>query len=370
MSADADKSSKTELPTEKKKKDAFDEGQFAKSPEAGVVAVLIAAFVILVFSAKDKALNIANHAASIFSSLSEVEINVVSAAYILSQTGQLIFSILIPILFACTIASIIAGGLQSGFRLTPKVIELKFEKLNPVQGFKKVFSIKSLVQAGLDALKFIALAFILYGALTKITSDPIFHSPVPPSHLSEFILETFLTMLARLILALGAIAIIHYLYQRHQTTKDLMMTKQEVKDEFKQSQGDPTVKSAQKRAALRILQKQMMDDIPTADVVVTNPTHYAVALKYERGEDAAPIVIAKGQNLFAQKIKSIAGKHDVPVVENKPVARLLFRIGKVGHTIPAELYQIVAEILAHVYQTHRYYFHRLKSRRLEKSLHG
>lgn len=370
MSADADKSSKTELPTDKKKQDAFEQGQFAKSPEAGVVAVLIATFIILVFSAKEKASAIAFYTASTFSNLSNSDLNIISASHLFTKTIQFSFSILLSILFACTIASIISGGVQSGFRLTPKVVEIKFDKLNPVQGLKKLFSLKSLMQAGLDALKFIALAFILYGAISEIMNDPIFHSPIPVNHLGDFILETFLTMLARLILALGIIAIIHYLYQRYQTTKDLMMTKQEVKDEFRQSQGDPTVRSAQKRAALRILQKQMMDDIPTVDVVVTNPTHYAVALKYERGQDAAPVVIAKGQNLFAQKIKAIAGKHDVPIIENKPVARLLYRIGKVGHSIPAELYQVVAEILAHVYQTHRYYFHRLKSRRLEKNLHG
>ena len=125
------------------------------------------------------------------------------------------------------------------------------------------------------------------------------------------------------------------------------------------------MKGAMRRMARRLMQKQMLSAVPTADVVVTNPTHFAVALKYERGKDKAPVVLAKGDNRFAQRIKAIAAEHGVPVVENKPVARVLFAMGKVGEVIPSELYQAVAEILAVVYRTHRYYFHELKARRLE-----
>ena len=129
--------------------------------------------------------------------------------------------------------------------------------------------------------------------------------------------------------------------------------------------GDPNVKMAQRAMARRLMQKQMLADVPNADVIITNPTHYAVALKYERGVDAAPVVLAKGQNLFAQRIKAIASKHEVPTVENKPVARALFKFGQVGKPIPAQLYQAIAEILGYVYRTHRYYFYQLKSRRLK-----
>ena len=122
-----------------------------------------------------------------------------------------------------------------------------------------------------------------------------------------------------------------------------------------------------RRLARRLLQKQMLSAVATADVVVTNPTHYAVALKYERGKDQAPVVLAKGENRFAQRLKAIAAEHGVPMVENKPVARALFEMGRVGETIPTDVYHAVAEILAVVYRTHRYYFHRLKTRRLEVS---
>jgi flagellar biosynthetic protein FlhB len=144
-----------------------------------------------------------------------------------------------------------------------------------------------------------------------------------------------------------------------------MMTKQEVKDENRQAMGDPNVKMAQRAMARRLLMRQMMADVPKADVIVTNPTHYAVALKYERGKDTAPVVLAKGQNLFAQRIKAMGAKFEVPTVENKPVARALYKFGQVGKPIPAQLYQAIAEILGYVYRTHRYYFYQLRSRRLQ-----
>jgi flagellar biosynthetic protein FlhB len=138
-----------------------------------------------------------------------------------------------------------------------------------------------------------------------------------------------------------------------------------VKDERKNTDGNVFTKMAMRRMARRLMQKQMLAAVATADVVITNPTHYAVALKYERNKDRAPVVLAKGENRFAQRLKAIAAEHGVPMVENKPVARLLFGVAKVGETIPTDLYKAVAEILAVVYRTNRYYFHRLKARRME-----
>jgi flagellar biosynthetic protein FlhB len=188
---------------------------------------------------------------------------------------------------------------------------------------------------------------------------------VEAGYLGEFLNRATLLFLTRLIFALGIVAAISYAYEKFKTHRDLMMSREEVKEEAKQAEGDTRVKGAMRRMARQLLQKQMLSAVKTADVVVTNPTHFAVALKYERGKDKAPIVLAKGENRFAQRIKALAAENGVPMVENKPVARLLFAMGKVGEAIPSELYQAVAEILAVVYRTHRYYFHRLKARRLE-----
>ena len=163
-------------------------------------------------------------------------------------------------------------------------------------------------------------------------------------------------------MAIGLIALINFLYQKQKVHGDLKMTRTEVKDETKQQEGDHTVKSARRQLAARLMERQMFAAIPGADVVVTNPTHYAVALRYDRDVDSAPMVLAKGRNLIAQNIKRIAREHSVPIVENKPAAQALYKIGQTGQPIPPQMYKIVAEVLAYVYRTHRKFFtHRKRS---------
>ena len=234
-------------------------------------------------------------------------------------------------------------------------------------GFSRIFSSKAATHTGIDIMKLLAIGGALYLGARNLVHDPLFSSPVDTAYLGRFIYNSATAFLTRIVLSLGVITAISFFYERFKTSQELKMTRQEVKDERRSSEGDVQVKGSRRRLARRLLQKQMLKAVPTADVIVTNPTHYAVALKYERGKDKAPVVLAKGENRFALRIKEIAAEFDVPIVENKPVARLLFGMGKVGEAIPAELYQAVAQILAVVYRTHRYYFHRLKSRRLELS---
>ena len=145
------------------------------------------------------------------------------------------------------------------------------------------------------------------------------------------------------------------------------MTKEEVKQERKDADMSPEIRKARMAMAMRLMERQMLDEVSTADVVVTNPTHYAVAMKYERSVDEAPVVLAKGENAFAVRIKEVAKESGVPIVENKLIARMLYKVGQVGQSVPAEMYQSVAEILAFVYRTHKYYFYKLKARRAAKS---
>ena len=269
------------------------------------------------------------------------------------------------LLLAIVLATLLASGVQSGFRLTPNALGLKFENLDPIAGFGRVFSKSVFVRSGIDLLKLVAIGIALWLGARGLMHDPLFSAPVEAAYLGQFLHQATMLFLTRLLLALGIVAAISYSYEKFKISRQLMMTRDEVKDERKQSEGDQHTKAAMRRMARRLMQKQMLSAVQTADVVVTNPTHYAVALKYERGKDQAPVVLAKGENRFAQRIKALAAEHGVPVVENKPVARLLFAVGKPGQTIPAELYEAVAAILAVVYRTHRYYFHRLKARRLE-----
>ena len=272
---------------------------------------------------------------------------------------------LLPLLLGCVGAALLAGGLQSGFRLSPEAALFKLERLDPMAGFGRVFSKAVFAKAGIDLLKLMAVGSVLSLGARGLMADPLFSAPVEAAYLGAFLSQATIIFLSRLLFAVGLVAAVSYGYEKFKTSRELRMSREEVKDERRNAEGDAHTKAAMRRMARRLMQKQMLSAVATADVVVTNPTHYAVALKYERGKDQAPVVLAKGENRFAQRIKALAAEHGVPTVENVPVARLLFALGKVNETIPANLYQAVAEILAVVYRTHRYYFHRLKTRRLE-----
>jgi flagellar biosynthetic protein FlhB len=362
--SDADKESKTEDPTEKKLSDARASGNFAKAPELSMVTSLLASLLVFTYYGEDFSGHLSSITVSVLGHLNEFDVTLEGIEYTMISSFTGVVGILMPLMFATMATGIITEGIQTGFRFTPKVIGFKPEKLNPIQGFKRIFGTDSLVNFGIDFLKFLSIAGIVMLLVRDIMKDPIFYTPVPVNHVGQFIYDLFRMMLIRLILLLAIIAVINYIWKKHKNTQDMKMTKEEVKEDRKSKEVNPEIKSQQKAKAMQILSKQMMSNVPTADVVVTNPTHFAVALKYERGKDKAPIVIAKGQNLFAKKIKKIAKSHNVPMVENKPVAQMLFKYGAVGRPIPLELYQVVAEILAYVYKTHSYYFHRLKARRL------
>ncbi len=355
---------KTEDPTPKRLAESHAKGQFAKSQEMATAMIIAAAFGLLVFSGKSKAVEIGHYTISIFSNLHNLELNTESAATTFRNAIGTISSILIPLFLGVTVASGMAGGLQSGFKPTPKALQAKLDKLSPIKGFQRLFNKRNFIQLLVDLVKFSAMLTILYGLIREVMNDPIFSSPVPIQYLGEFLFRLFLQMISRLLVALMVIAAVDYLWQRFKTREELKMSKQEVKDEMKQAEGDPMIKAQRRRIAIKMLQQRMTRAVPGADVIVTNPTHFAVALKYEQGVDKAPIILAKGEGRLALKIKEIGHQHGVPMVENKPVARLLYKAGKVNESIPIELYQVVAQILAHVYRNHRYYFHRLKIRRM------
>lgn len=362
--ADQDNDNKTEQPTGRRLSEAADRGQFAKSVELNVVFILASALATLAFTAKSTVETLVQYMTGIFSNFTITKVDIDTITVPLGDLYMTIGKGVMPILLACALAAILSNGLQSGFQLASKAMTFKIEQLNPVTGFQRMFDKSIFVRSGIDLLKLVAIGSVLYMGARTLLEDPMFSAPVETAYLGQFLNQASIAFLSRLLIALSIVAAISYAWEKHKTNKDLMMTHQEVKDEHKSQEGDPRVKGVMRRMARRLAQKQMLSNVATADVVVTNPTHFAVALKYERGVDKAPIVLAKGDNRFAQRIKAIAAEHSVPMVENKPVARLLFAMGKVGETIPPQLYQAVAEILAVVYRTHRYYFHELKTRRM------
>ena len=355
--AETDQEQKTEQPTEKRLNEAMERGQFAKSPELSIGLMLAAVLGVFALTTQSASRDLAEYAVGIFSRFG---VTAVSRETIPAELNGVLFTTghaLLPLLLGCVGAALLAGGLQSGFRLSPEAALFKLERLDPMAGFGRVFSKAVFAKAGIDLLKLMARVFDHFYGTPR--------APVEAAYLGAFLSQATIIFLSRLLFAVGLVAAVSYGYEKFKTSRELRMSREEVKDERRNAEGDAHTKAAMRRMARRLMQKQMLSAVATADVVVTNPTHYAVALKYERGKDQAPVVLAKGENRFAQRIKALAAEHGVPTVENVPVARLLFALGKVNETIPANLYQAVAEILAVVYRTHRYYFHRLKTRRLE-----
>lgn len=361
--ADTDKDSKTEKPTSKRLNEAQGEGNMPQAQEIGTAATLLAGLLVVTFMGGTIAKSVFSISSSLFGNLSSVDLSQDNISYFLNEIIVVLGRLSAPFLLAAMVSGILAGGLQTKFRLTPKALKFKFNKLNPINGAKQLVSKDVLVRFGIDLLKMIAMGLILWVAMRKIIKDPIFYAEIDIKHVGLFITDTMVYVFLRLTVAVALIAIISYLWQHKKTMDGLKMTKEEVKQERKDQDMSPEVKKARMQMMFRLMQGEMLDDVATADVVVTNPTHYAVALKYERGVDSAPMVLAKGENAFAQRIKQVAAENGVPVVENKMVARMLYKVSQVGSSIPVEMFQSVAEILAFVYKTHRYYFHKLKGRR-------
>jgi flagellar biosynthesis protein FlhB len=363
--ADQDNDSKTEQATDKHLSEAHGQGQFAKAPEISVVLMLLATLGTVALSVGTASRELGAFASNVFSNLASMK-GTLSTVPVQFGDGMLVIGkVLLPVLSGAVVASLIAGGVQSGFRLTPEVIGLKFEALNPVTGMQRIFSKQVFVHAVVDCAKMVAIGFLLWGAARAMFEDAMFTTPVETEYLGRFFEHATYAFLSKVALALGVVAAASYGFEFFRMKKQLMMTREQVKEERKQSEGDGHVKGAMRRMARRLMQRQMLKAVPMADVVVTNPTHFAVALKYERGRDQAPVILAKGEDQFARRIKALAAEHGVPMVENKPVARMLFAVGEVGKPIPSQLYEAVAGILAFVYRTHRYYFYRLRARRAE-----
>ncbi|MCZ6674858.1 MAG: EscU/YscU/HrcU family type III secretion system export apparatus switch protein [Verrucomicrobia bacterium] len=356
MAEEQDKSSKTEQPSVKRLDEARKSGNFARAEEVQVVFGLMAAFIVLFFYAKNLGSSMAMNMQGILSNLGEFPFN----RTMVITTGRdglaAMLFLISPVCAAGVFAGILGGGLQSGFRLSPKALKFKGKKLNPINGIKEKYGKQAYVKFCLDLLKLLAIGGVITYSIFRVIQHPIFYTRIEILDIGRFLLEATLYILALLILAMGLIALIHFLYQKQKVHKDLMMTRQEVKDETKQQEGDHTVKSARRQLAHRLMERQMFAAIPGADVVVTNPTHYAVALRYNRSVDSAPMVLAKGRNLIAQNIKRIAREHGVPIIENKPAAQALYKIGQTGKPIPPQVFKIVAEVLAYVYRTHRNFF--------------
>ena len=347
---------KTEQPTPRKLEEAQKKGQFARSTEVQTVFVLLGVMCALSFTGPEMWRTLTGATAMILGHLHDTPISI-NNLQAHAWAGSLVFlQCTAPVVFSAMLGGLLAGAIQNRFNIASEALGIHWERLDPVAGFKRVFSGRSAVPTVLAIFKLLLICTLTYSTVKEVIGSPVFTSAVSLPAFANFLAETTLKIALRLLLALGVIAAADYGYQFWQTHQDMMMTREEVKEEAKGSEGNSQVKSRRRRMRGRS-KRQMLADVATADVVVTNPTHIAVALRYDRNSMQAPTLVAKGIRKNAEAIREIARSSGVPIIENKPLARLMFKYGKVGREIPAQLFAAVAEVLAYVYRMNPYRYY-------------
>ena len=348
-----DSGEKTEEPTQRKKEESRKKGQVAKSAELSSVFVILAAFVALKTSGSYMYGKLAGYMRHIFGELNvRGDFSIESIQWVILNAGIVFLETVMPVLLAVLVVSVTVSFLQVGFNFAPELIMPQFSRLNPISGFGRIFSKRSVVELLKSLLKITVVGYFIYRYLREETIR------IPALMMSE--LESSFAVLAAIIydlafqiaLVILVLAILDYGYQWWEHMQNLKMSKQEVKEEMKQTEGNPQIKGKIREKQRAMAMRRMMSEVPKADVVITNPTHFAVAIKYEAGMEA-PVVIAKGSDFIAQRIREIAKENDVTIVENKPLAQALFKNAEIGDLIPPDLYKAVAEVLAYVYRLKR-----------------
>lgn len=353
-------SDKTEEPTAKKISDTRKKGSVAKSQELGMAVELLVLFIMLrVFSSRmaEKFIGIYRWA---FSGLiptymaSEKGLPTIASMHrVMQEVYKQMLVIMLPFMLAGFLSALLGNGLQFSFKISTEPLKPKADKFNPVNGFKRMFSKQALVNLLLSIAKIAIIFFVAYSVIKGHLNDIFI--------LYELDLNQAIALIGNLVIDTGlrisavylGLGFLDYIYQRRKFRNEIKMTKQEVKDEYKDSEGDPEIKGRQKQKMREVSQRRMMQDVPKADVVITNPTHIAVAIRYDESSLQAPVVLAKGEEIVAQRIKDTARENNIDIVENKPLARALYTTVDVGAEIPPELYQAVAEVLAVIYNKKR-----------------
>lgn len=346
---------KTEEPTAKKLQDARKEGQVAKSKEIGNAFGIMALFLIVRYYAGTLGNSLIDFLGGIYNQIPDAimmydgQIPTATIFAILRNTMLRILLLLAPILLVSAVLAFLCNVVQVKWRPTAKPLTPKFNKLNPVKGFGRIFSKNAIVELIKSLVKLLVIGWMVYSQIKDKISQLFLLYDISLTQAIGLIGETVYDIGIRIAAVYMVIALADFAYQKWKFKSDMRMTKQEVKDEYKNQEGDPQIKGKQRQRMREASMRRMMQELPEADVVITNPTHYAVAIKYDPDKYDAPYVIAKGEDYLAQKIKEVARENDVEIVENKPLARMLYANVDIGGLVPPELYQAVAEVLAFVY---------------------
>jgi len=344
---------KTEPATPKKKQDARKKGQVAKSAELPGAFIMFFAFLFLLMFGgffKDRIYRLFTVSFNEYMLL-DLSVNNVSHIF-----GSIIINgaiLLSPIAIGTIVIAFLGNYLQIGFLLTGEPLMPKLNKLNPIEGAKRIFSMKSLIEFLKSIFKLMIVGSIAYFTLIGEKEKIVTLAKVPLENIFPYTAKITLTLGLKIAAILIILALLDFMYQRYDHAKKLRMSKQDIKDEYKKTEGDPLIKGKIREKQRRMAMQRMMQDVPKADVIITNPTHFAVAIRYDASEMESPKVIAKGQDYLALKIKEIAKQHEIITMENKPLARALYEKVEIGENVPNELFQAVAEVLAYVYRIKR-----------------
>jgi flagellar biosynthetic protein FlhB len=341
---------KTEKATPKKKQESRKKGQVAKSQDVNTALILLFVFLLLIFIGgmmREQMLDMVKHGFQEYMlwNLSAENIHMLFLDYSI----QAVF-ITAPIMAIVFAAAMFANYVQVGFLFSTDAVKMKLNKLDPIQGAKRIFSIRAIVELLKSLLKISLVGAVAFAVIWLQFDEVMLLSQKSIAQSLSFL--GFLTVqmgIATSILLL-LLSIFDYLYQRYDFEKSIKMSKQDIKDEYKKMEGDPKIKSKIKEKQRQMAMQRMMQEVPQADVVITNPTHFAVVLKYDEQKADAPLVVAKGVDYVAVKIKDIAKHHDVIMIENRPLARALYAQVEIGEIIPEQFYKAIAEILAYVFK--------------------
>lgn len=354
---DGEGGEKTEPATQKKLEDARKEGKVAKSKELTAAFDLIVLFLVLkifISYVGERLVGVVTYVYGSMSDFMKVNRAYLSTQAVSSFLMNMILKwllIVLPFFLFGIIITLLISIFQVGWKVSAKPMKPDLAKFNPLNGFKRMFSKDSLFNLLLAIAKIVLIIIVAYNCIKKEQNDLFILYAVPLKQAVALIGNIIINTGLRIAIIYLIVGIADFAYQKRKFKDEMKMTKQEVKDEYKNTEGDPQIKGRQRRKMQEVSQRRMMQDVPKADVVITNPTHLAVALQYDAQQSSAPVLLAKGQDYVAQKIKEVAKEHHVEIVENKPLARMIYHNVEIGSEIPPELYQSVAEVLAMVYHT-------------------
>ncbi len=343
---------KTEKATSKKREEARKKGQVLQSREITSALLLIFIFLAIKVFGQSIYSEISSFYKRIFTQYVKLEdlFTTNGLSRIFSDFIAVLFKTTAPILAVAMFMGLAASYAQVGFLFTTETLKMNFDRINPLNGLKRVFSARSLVELVKSIFKVSVIGYVAYSYINGEVKNILNLMNMDVMNIGAYIAGICLNVAIRICVVLIILGVLDYIYQWWDHEKNLKMTKEEVKEEYKQTEGNPEIKSKIKQKQRQISMRRMLHEVPKADVIITNPTHYSVAVKYDESVSSAPVVVAKGQDYIALRIREVAKEHKVEIVENRVVARTLYNTVDIGEKIPPELYQAVAEILAFVYK--------------------